>query len=87
MAIGVKYIVAANFDEKGKAEVNAMVEDLRVSFKQLLSDASWMDNETKSTAQEKADQMRSFMAYPDVRSTMSNVSAPWILIENHIPCA
>lgn len=48
-----------------------MVEDLRVSFKGLLKDATWMDAETKATAQDKADKMRSFMAYPDVIQNFS----------------
>jgi predicted metalloendopeptidase len=42
-----------------------MVEDLRVSFKELLTGADWMDEVTRAQAQDKADVMKSFMAYPE----------------------
>ncbi|ODM97501.1 Neprilysin [Orchesella cincta] len=64
MAIGVKYIEAV-FDDDAKAEVNTLVENLRLSFKEMVTDADWMQDETKTEAIAKADAIRSFMAYPD----------------------
>jgi len=64
MAIGVKYIEAV-FDKDAKAEVDEMVENLRVSFKQMVTVAEWMENVTKTEAIAKADAIRSFMAYPE----------------------
>jgi len=72
MAIGVKYI-EQTFDQAAKQEVDNMVEDLRVSFKGLLTSATWMDADTKTKAQEKADTMKSFMAYPEWLSNKTAV--------------
>ena len=64
MAIGVKYIEEA-FDTEAKVNVDVMVDNLRVAFKQLLAEADWMDNATKVAAECKVNAMRQFMAYPD----------------------
>lgn len=64
MAIGVKYIEEA-FDTEAKVNVDLMVENLRVAFKELLDEADWMDNATKVEAERKVNAMRQFMAYPD----------------------
>ena len=42
-----------------------MVEQLRAAFKELVSEAEWMDAETKVKAQEKADMMLQLIGYPD----------------------
>lgn len=64
MAVGVKYIEAA-FDKDAKTEVENLVENLRVSFKEMVVEADWMQTSTKIEAIAKADAIRSFMAYPD----------------------
>lgn len=64
MAIGTKY-VETYFPQQAKDEVNAMVEDLRVSFKDLLAVNEWMDNTTKPLAMEKADAISKYIGYPD----------------------
>merc|ERR1719384_715789 len=57
--------VIANFEESAKAEADAMVEQLRAAFKELVNEAEWMDAETKVKAQEKADMMLQLIGYPD----------------------
>jgi predicted metalloendopeptidase len=86
MAIGVKYI-EQKFDDKAKTEVNELVEDLRVSFKEILVGATWMDDSTRALAQGKADKMKSFMAYPDWLDNKTEVERYFegleILEQNH----
>lgn len=64
MAIGVKYVEAA-FDNEAKAEVESLVNDLLVSFKEMVGEAEWMEDITKTEAIAKVNTIRSFMAYPD----------------------
>ena len=57
--------VIANFDETAKADADAMVENLRAAFKELVEETEWMDAATQVKAQEKADQMLQLIGYPD----------------------
>lgn len=42
-----------------------MVVNLRVSFKELVDEADWLENATRAEALAKADAIRSFMAFPE----------------------
>jgi len=42
-----------------------LIEDIRLSFKELVSESEWMDVETQVLAQEKADAVYKEVAYPD----------------------
>jgi len=57
--------VKANFDETAKADADDMVENLRASFKELVTETDWMDSETQGKAIIKADQMLQLIGYPD----------------------
>ena len=57
--------VIANFDDSAKSQADAMVENLRAAFKELVEETDWMDAETQVKAQEKADQMLQLIGYPD----------------------
>jgi len=57
--------VIANFEESAKEAADAMVENLRAAFKELVMETDWMDAETQVKAQEKADQMLQLIGYPD----------------------
>ena len=57
--------VKANFDETAKADADNMVENLRASFKELVTETDWMDSETQGKAVTKADQMLQLIGYPD----------------------
>lgn len=57
--------VLANFDEEAKYQADQMVEDLRASFEELVSETDWMDSQTQAKAIEKADQMLQLIGYPD----------------------
>lgn len=63
-AVGRLY-VAKNFDEDTKLDASALVDDLRASFKELVSESVWMDADTQVLAQEKADQIIQLVGYPD----------------------
>jgi len=64
MAAGHSY-VNAKFDDESRAVASALIEDIRVSFKDLVSESLWMDVETQALAQEKADAIYKEVAYPD----------------------
>merc|ERR1719187_1423698 len=49
--------IKANFAEESKADADAMVENLRSAFKELVSETDWMDSAPQEKAAEKADQM------------------------------
>lgn len=63
-AVGIKY-VESYFSQQAKDEINIMVEDLRMAFKDLLTMNQWMDAETKPKAMEKADAISKSIGYPD----------------------
>jgi predicted metalloendopeptidase len=41
-----------------------MIANLKTAFKSLVSDATWMDSDTKSIAKDKVDAMIEFVGYP-----------------------
>ncbi len=41
-----------------------MIANLKMAFKSLVNDATWMDLETKSIAKDKVDAMIEFVGYP-----------------------
>jgi predicted metalloendopeptidase len=55
------------------------VENLRISFKELVTEADWMEGVTKTEAMAKADAIRSFMAFPE---WISNKTAIELYYEN-----
>lgn len=57
--------VIANFEESAKEQADAMVEDLRAAFKELVTETDWMDADTQVKAQQKADMMLQLIGYPD----------------------
>jgi len=52
------------FKRESKAQVVEMTDYLRRAFKQILDELEWMDDETKSKASIKADQVADFIGYP-----------------------
>merc|ERR1712168_1657734 len=57
--------IKANFDEGSKDQADAMVEDLRSAFKELVEETDWMDEATQEKAMTKADLMLQLIGYPD----------------------
>lgn len=41
-----------------------MITNLKLAFKSLLEDATWMDSATKSVARDKIEAMVEFVGYP-----------------------
>ncbi len=48
-----------------KFQVDDLVVKLLISFKELVTEADWMENVTKTEAMAKVDTIKSFMAFPD----------------------
>ena len=46
-------------------QANALVDNLRLAFEDLLSESVWMDAETQVLAKEKAELMVQLVGYPD----------------------
>jgi membrane metallo-endopeptidase-like protein 1 len=63
-ALGSLY-VRKHFKEEAKENVVEMVDNLKEAFKEILEEIDWMDASTKTAAHEKADAMKSQMAYAD----------------------
>jgi predicted metalloendopeptidase len=63
-AVGQLY-VAEYFPPEAKAEIEALVESLRVAFRGRLEANPWMTEETRMAALEKLDQMLVKVGYPD----------------------
>jgi predicted metalloendopeptidase len=56
-----------------KPKASLMVNDIKLGFGELLSDAGWMDNITYQTAVRKLNAMSNFVAYLDI--LVENTSA------------
>jgi len=70
--------IKANFAEESKADADAMVENLRSAFKELVSETDWMDSATQAKAAEKADQMLQLIGYPDWLTDPSEVDSYYL---------
>lgn len=53
------------FNEESKKAAIDLVDSIRDEFIKILREVSWMDNETRAAAIEKAKSMTSHIAYPD----------------------
>ncbi|XP_076179809.1 neprilysin-4 isoform X3 [Ptiloglossa arizonensis] len=64
MAVGSMF-VKKYFDEKSKNDTLSMTRDIQQSFRELLNQTSWIDDETKELATEKVAAMLLKIGYPD----------------------
>ncbi|VDM75623.1 unnamed protein product [Strongylus vulgaris] len=63
-ATGAIYVKKA-FDQASKNVILEMIDDLQEAFREILLTNDWMDERTRSTALDKANQMLRQIAYPD----------------------
>lgn len=63
-AFGALY-VRKHFNEEAKTKVLDMVKNIKDEFKIMLSEIDWMDAETKTAANAKADSMKEQMGFAD----------------------
>jgi predicted metalloendopeptidase len=63
-AVGAMY-VRNHFDEESKTELERMVANLALAFKDILDVTEWMDDESREAALGKVDAITSSVAYPD----------------------
>lgn len=64
MAVG-RIFVQKYFNEEAKTSALEMIQNIRASFNELLSDVPWMDETTRDVAKEKADAIQEKIGYPD----------------------
>nr|XP_012143002.1 PREDICTED: endothelin-converting enzyme 1-like isoform X2 [Megachile rotundata] len=64
MAVGSMF-VRKYFDEKSKNDTLSMTREIQRSFRELLNQTSWIDDETKELATEKVNAMLLSIGYPD----------------------
>ncbi|OAD59770.1 Endothelin-converting enzyme 1 [Eufriesea mexicana] len=64
MAVGSMF-VKKYFDEKSKNDTLAMTREIQRSFRELLNQTTWIDDETKELATEKVNAMLLRIGYPD----------------------
>ncbi|CDW57428.1 Peptidase family M13 containing protein [Trichuris trichiura] len=64
MATGALY-VESHFNQKDKEEAVALIDHIRLAFTELVKKLDWMDDETKSIAIEKAQEMINHIGYPE----------------------
>ncbi|XP_029035682.1 neprilysin-4-like isoform X3 [Osmia bicornis bicornis] len=64
MAVGSMF-VKKYFDEKSKNDTLSMTREIQRSFRELLNQTSWIDDETKELATEKVNAMLLRIGYPD----------------------
>jgi membrane metallo-endopeptidase-like protein 1 len=65
IAIG-KVFVKENFDQESKKKAIEMTNNILIEFKKILKEVSWMDAKSRQAALEKADAIRTQIAYPDI---------------------
>jgi putative endopeptidase len=83
-ALGKAY-VARYFPPQNKAEMNALVGNLRKALAASLADNAWMSAETKKEAETKLDQFTTKIGYPDKFKTYEGlVIRPDSPLENGI---
>ncbi|CAH1774945.1 unnamed protein product [Owenia fusiformis] len=63
-AVGAMF-VRENFQKDSKEDALEMIHNIREAFNKMLMDNTWMDEDTKRVAKEKADAINERIGYPD----------------------
>uniref|UniRef100_A0A4W4HPB7 endothelin-converting enzyme 1 n=1 Tax=Electrophorus electricus TaxID=8005 RepID=A0A4W4HPB7_ELEEL len=63
-ALGALF-VKATFDKHSKEIAEGMINEIRTAFKAALDDLSWMDEQTRQAAKDKADAIYDMIGFPD----------------------
>ncbi|CAD7079642.1 unnamed protein product [Hermetia illucens] len=71
------------FDETSKKEVTEMTNNLRKAFQDILTDATWIDEETKKVAMKKAEAIRLEVGYPEFILNSKSLNAEYEGISIH----
>ncbi|XP_053308030.1 endothelin-converting enzyme 1 isoform X1 [Spea bombifrons] len=62
-ALGAMF-VKSTFDENSKGRALQMIREIKTAFEESLSSLSWMDEETRKAAKEKAEAIYDMIGYP-----------------------
>ncbi|MCJ8740172.1 hypothetical protein PDJAM_G00055850 [Pangasius djambal] len=63
-ALGALF-VKATFDKHSKEIAEGMINEIRTAFKDALDNLSWMDEQTRQAAKDKADAIYDMIGFPD----------------------
>lgn len=63
-AVGQIY-VQRHFTSAAKAQITALVENLRAAFRARIAQSTWMSNDTRQAAQQKLAMLRVKVGHPD----------------------
>lgn len=75
--------VQRHFPESHKAQVDAIVNNIRTAFESRIRSLDWMDEETRTAALAKLTALKGMIAYPDTWRDFSSYAVdPGKLIEN-----
>ncbi|XP_058829877.1 neprilysin-1-like [Topomyia yanbarensis] len=77
MAVGALFI-RDNFNHDSKETALEMIHTIREAFNELLADNHWMDDETRSVAKEKADDMNERIGYPEILTNSVELDKEYI---------
>ncbi|XP_031625441.1 neprilysin-4-like [Contarinia nasturtii] len=64
MAVGAMF-VREYFDDNSKQDTLAMTHELQDTFREIINETYWLDDETKALAESKVDKMSLKIGYPD----------------------
>lgn len=64
MAVGAMF-VREYFDDSSKQDTLAMTHELQDTFREILNETNWLDDETKALAESKVNRMSLKIGYPD----------------------
>ncbi|XP_055613594.1 neprilysin-like [Uranotaenia lowii] len=89
MGLAVSYAIAdPDFLTETKPQLDQMVDNIGIAFRQMMKEADWMDAETKRASIEKSQAMKTLIGFPewimDVQKLTDHYGALEIDAERHV---
>lgn len=82
MAVGAMF-VREYFDDKSKQDTLAMTHELQDTFREILNETYWLDEETKALAESKVNRMSLKIGYPDYILSAEKLDEKYADLEIH----
>lgn len=84
-----RLFIEEHFRKEAKDDVNQMVENLRATFKEMLAEADWMEDATKTFAKDKVDYIEPRIGYPDYLYNVTRLTEKykWVKVDREDPLA
>ncbi len=80
MAVGALFI-RQNFNHESKTVALEMIHTLRDAFIEILEELSWMDEETRQVARQKALAMNERIGYPELLTSGEALSEEYLMLD------